>query len=26
GVYVYGLYFEGAGWDRKNTRLLLLLK
>ncbi|CAF1397708.1 unnamed protein product [Rotaria sordida] len=21
GVYVYGLYLEGAGWNRKNTRL-----
>ncbi|XP_078399004.1 dynein axonemal heavy chain 8-like [Cetorhinus maximus] len=21
GVYIYGLYLEGAGWDRRNTRL-----
>ncbi|CAD5118803.1 DgyrCDS7483 [Dimorphilus gyrociliatus] len=21
GVYIYGLYLEGAGWDRKNSRL-----
>lgn len=21
GVYIYGLYVEGAGWDRKNMRL-----
>lgn len=21
GVYIYGLYLEGAGWDRKNIRL-----
>lgn len=22
GVYVYGLYLEGAGWDMKNTHLI----
>uniref|UniRef100_G3Q6H1 Dynein heavy chain 8, axonemal n=1 Tax=Gasterosteus aculeatus TaxID=69293 RepID=G3Q6H1_GASAC len=22
GVYVYGLYLEGAGWDKKNTHLI----
>nr|XP_021145140.1 dynein heavy chain 8, axonemal isoform X1 [Columba livia] len=22
GVYIYGLYLEGAGWDRRNSRLV----
>lgn len=22
GVYVYGLYLEGAGWDKRNMRLI----
>lgn len=22
GVYVYGLYFEGVGWDKRNVKFI----